>query len=60
MPKYRNPELEIRDREIYRLYSKEKWSLTRLAEKYCMTISSIRNICTMQRLNEEENENGKR
>lgn len=54
MPKHRNPELEARDREIYRLYSKEKWSLNRLADTYCMTIGAIRNICTMQRLNKEE------
>lgn len=59
MSRTRNLELAKRDKEIYRLYSKEKWSLQDLANKYFMTVSSIRTICKMQSLYEEDIKNEK-
>lgn len=53
MSRRRDPELAIRDRQIYQLYVKDKWTLEALAEKYSITKSAIRNICIMERTKEE-------
>lgn len=53
MSRRRDPELVIRDQQIYQLYTKGKWTLDALAEKYSITKSAIRNICTMERIKEE-------